>query len=380
MPRPTKPPRLWKRRERRDADGNITSRAAWIILDRGRHVRTGVEPDDIRGAEKALADYINKRHTDSIASAFRTADKIPVADVLNLYLQDIVPKHARPEATVLRLKRLAQFFGKKYLSEINGHLCRQYARSRESQSSARHDLEDLRAAINHHLEEGLHNTIIKVVLPPKETPRDRWMTRAEVAKLIRAAWRFKEPYNGKRSKRHIARFILIGIYTGTRAGVIVQTALQREPGRPYFDLDRGLYYRRPENAAESKKRRPTIPVPPRLLAHLRRWKRLGIKYAVEWNGRPIKRLDESFRFLVDEVGLEGQVTPHTLRHSCVTWLLQRGKKPWEVAGFVGMTVATLEKTYGHHHPDHLSDVLDAFNPQRFRNETPEPSMNKRCGS
>jgi integrase len=276
-----------------------------------------------------------------------------------------VPKHSRPHATVLRLKRLNDFFGKKYLGEINGQLCRAYARSRESQSSARHDLEDLRAAINHHRLEGLHNTIHSVVLPPKETPRERWLERAEAAKLFEAAYRFSEAYNRKRSKVHIARFILIGLYTGTRAGVIAQTALQREPGRPYFDLDRGLYYRRPENVAENKKRRPTVPIPPRLLAHLRRWKRMGARYAVEWNGRPIKRLDESFRFLVDEVGLEGQVTPHTLRHTCVTWLLQAGKSPWEVAGFVGMSVATLQKTYGHHHPDHLSDVLDAFNRQRF---------------
>jgi integrase len=223
----------------------------------------------------------------------------------------------------------------------------------------------LRAAINHHLEEGLHNTIIKVVLPSKDKPRERWLTRTEAAKLIRAAWRFREPYNRKASKAHVARFILIGLYTGTRAGVIAQSALQREPGRPYFDLDRGLYYRRPESAAETKKRRPTVPIPPRLLAHLRRWKRLGLKYAVEWNGRPVKRVDESFRFLVDEVGFEGQVTPHTLRHTCVTWLLQRGIDPWKVAGFVGMTIATLQATYGHHHPDYLSDVLDAFNPQRY---------------
>ena len=359
MPRKLQPPRLWKRPECRHPDGRI-ERAAWIILDRGRHVRTGVELDDVQGAEKALADYINRRHTESINSTFRTADKIPVADVLNLSLQDIVPKHARPEATVLRLKRLVQFFGNKYLSEVNGHLCRAYARSRQSQSSARHDLEDLRAAINHHLEEGLHNSIIKVVMPPKEKRRERWLTRTEVAKLIRAAWRFKEPYNRKRSKQHIARFILIGVYTGTRAGVICQSALQREPGRPYFDLDRGLYYRRPENAAETRKRRPTIPVPPRLLAHLRRWKRLGSNYAVEWQGRPIKRLDESFGFLVDEVGLEGQVIPHTLRHTCATWLMQGGTEHWKAAGFLGMTLATLEATYGHHHPDHLSDVHEAF--------------------
>jgi hypothetical protein len=118
--------------------------------------------------------------------------------------------------------------------------------------------------------------------------------------LVKAAYRFSEPYNRKRSKVHIARFILIGVYTGSRAGVIAQAALQKEIGRPYFDLDSGLFYRRPEGAAETRnKRRPTIKVPPRLLAHLRRWKRMGARYAVEWLGRPIQRVDESFRFLVE---------------------------------------------------------------------------------
>jgi integrase len=361
MPRQAQPPRLWKRPERRDADGNLTHAARWFFLDAGRQIGAGVEPDDVQGAERALVDYINKRHTESIAKQSRTADKIPIADVLNLYLKDVVPGHAHPHKTLNRMKRLAAFFGTKYLGEINGQLCRAYTDSRESQSSARHDLEDLRAAINHHLEEGLHSEIIKVKLPPKEKPRVRWLTRTEVAQLIRAAWRFKEKYNLKFSKRHIARFILIGIYTGTRAGVIAQTALQREPGRPYFDLDRGLYDRLPANSTEAhNKKRPTIPVPPRLLAHLRRWKRLGHRYAVEWVGRPVQRVDESFRFLVKEVALEGQVIPHTLRHTCATWLMQAGKNPWDVAGFLGMTLATLEATYGHHHPDYLGGVHEAF--------------------
>jgi hypothetical protein len=29
---------------------------------------------------------------------------------------------------------------------------------------------------------------------------------------------------------------------------------------------------------------------------------------------------------------------------------------WEAAGFLGMSVAVLEKTYGHHHPNHLQNA------------------------
>jgi integrase len=377
MPRQRKPPRLHPRPERRDKEGKLTHAATWIILDGGRYISTGLDASDIIGAQKALADYINRKHTESINKGPRSAESIPVADVLHLYLRDVVPTHANPKAAVRVFKRVAGFFADKYLSQVNGQLCREYAATRPAIYSARRDLEELRAAINYHHREGLHDSVIKVWLPTKARPRERWLTRSEVAKLVRAAYRFSEPYNRKRSKVHIARFILIAVYTGSRAGVIAQAALQKEIGRPYFDLDRGLFYRRPEGAAETRKRRPTIPVPPPLLAHLRRWKRMGARYAVEWLGRPIQRVDESFRFLVDEVGLEGQVIPHTLRHTCATWLMQNGTDPWKAAGFLGMTIATLERTYGHHHPNHMAGVHEAFQKHRTANVSPTIAVNRR---
>lgn len=75
MSNPAKPPRLWKRHERRDSSGRVARSAIWVIL----------------------------------------------------------------------------FFGDNNLSEINGAVCREYA--------------SMRAAINHHLNEGLHNAIVKVTIP-----------------------------------------------------------------------------------------------------------------------------------------------------------------------------------------------------------------------
>jgi integrase len=53
------------------------------------------------------------------------------------------------------------------------------------------------------------------------------------------------------------------------------------------------------------------------------------------------------------------VTRHTLRHTKVTWLMQAGVPIWEVAGFAGMSVRTLERVYGHHHPDHQEQAANA---------------------
>jgi len=293
-----------------------------------------------------------------------------VADVLALYARDIAPRHARPKETAHRIGALLAFFGEKTLAEINGALCRQYAGQRSTDTAARRELEDLRAAINHHRREGLCSEIVEVVLPQERPPRERWLTRAEAARLIWSAWRYREIQKGKatdrRSRRHVAKFILLSLYTGTRAAAVCTAALERMPGRGWIDLDRGVFYRRPAGRRETNKRQPPVPLPDQILAHLRRWKRLGQRFAVEWNRQPIKAIEKAFAHSVRDAGLTPDVTPHTLRHTAATWLMQSGTDLWEAAGFLGMTVETLHERYGHHHPDHLSGAKNAFSRHRVR--------------
>ena len=78
------------------------------------------------------------------------------------------------------------------LSEVTAAECRAYVKSRGKTGGARADLETLRAAINHHAKENLHYGLVRVTLPPKGPPRDRWLTRDEAAKLIWACWRYRE--------------------------------------------------------------------------------------------------------------------------------------------------------------------------------------------
>lgn len=62
--------------------------------------------------------------------------------------------------------------------------------------------------------------------------------------------------------------------------------------------------RKADNKRATKKRQPTIPLPRPLLAHMRRWQRNGQRFAVEFNGRPVERIDKAFRQLVKDCGLE----------------------------------------------------------------------------
>jgi hypothetical protein len=101
---------------------------------------------------------------------------------------------------------LLHFFGDKMLSDINGAASRDYAAQRSTDAAARRELEDLRAAINHHRREGLCSQVVEVVQPPERPARERWLTRAEAARLILKAWRYREvDRNDARGLAHIMR-------------------------------------------------------------------------------------------------------------------------------------------------------------------------------
>jgi hypothetical protein len=326
MPRRSKGARLWLESEERDRHGKLVRYATWVIRDGARKLRTGCAREDRAGAERALAEYLASKYRAPRDRNRHPAD-ILVLDVLNIYLADKAGKHARPEETKQRVLTLADFWQSHTLADVNGRRCREYVACRVGQpwrsakpdrtgqpprlvteAAARRELEDLRAAINHHRREGLCSEVVSVVIPEKGIARERWLTRSEAARLIWAAWRARQVMRDQRTERavgrHVARFILLGLYTGTRHAAICSAALMPTIGRGHVDLERGVFYRRVEGARETKKRQPPVRLPERLLAHLRRWERLGIanRAVVEWNGKPIRSVRKGFAAAVRAAG------------------------------------------------------------------------------
>ena len=265
MPSASKGPRLWLRKARRDRRGRITHPAVYVIRDGNYQQGTSCSQGDRGGAERALEAYLNAKHAASAKKGARDPDQIPVADVLALYGTEIAPCHARPKEAAQRLERLLAFFGGRKLAEINGNLCREFVKARSTPTAARDDLTVLRAAINHHRREGYHDRIVSVVLPKRPPGRERWLTRSEAARLLLAAWRFRENQKGKatdrRTRRHVARFILVALYTGTRAGAVCAAALEPTEGRGWIDLERGIFYRQPQGERKTKNAARPFPCP-----------------------------------------------------------------------------------------------------------------------
>jgi integrase len=397
MPRRAKGIRLWLRPEERDEGGALRLRAVWVIRDGPRKISTGSAPQDRAGAERRLGEYLADRHEPSRARG-RHPSEILIADVLAIYLTDVAPRHSREEETKQRVLTLDAWWADRALADVSGATCRAYVAHRTSQTrrsckpeatgrrarmvtaaAARRELEDLRAAINHHRLEGLCSEVVSVVLPPRGLAREKWLTRTEAARLLRAACRAKQVVFDKATLRavgrHIARFILVGLYTGTRSSAICGAALRPTIGRGYVDLDRSVFYGRAIGRGETKKRQPPVKLPLRLLVHMRRWERLGLSRhaVVEWNGKPVLSVRKGFAAAVRAADLGPEVTPHTLRHTAATWLMQAGVDLWQAAGFLGMTVEQLERTYGHHHPDYQREAVAALGGQYAERNT----VNKR---
>ena len=217
--------RLWFRSTRRDAAGKITKAARWIIKDGSRQISAGCGAGAGAEAERRLADYIASKYAPERRE--RALSEIAVADVVAIYLADVAPGQARPEKAGERAERLLEFFGHRRLDEITGALCRDYVEWRDGKGrsnkgaggGAKRDLEDLRAAINHHDKEGLHREVVRVVSRERGKRRERWLTRDEDVRLLWVWWRTRETQEGvatdKRLLRHPSNSFA-GLDTGSR--------------------------------------------------------------------------------------------------------------------------------------------------------------------
>ncbi len=343
MPRRKKGPRLFLRRRER-------SLGFWFIVDGKRQIGTGCGAEDIAGAERALEEYLVGKHRP--ASGPQRPQDVPIADVLNIYLKEHAPHTKSPEFIVYTARPVLEWWGVKTLADIKGNTCRDYVKWRLGQGvslwTARHDLSTLAAAVRFYAREyGPLSMVPLVTLPKKPRARDRWLTRKEVADMVRAA-------RARSESRHVARFILIGVYSGTRSRAILALSWLPSASGGWFDLEREVLYRMGSGEEDSKKRRPPARVHRRLLAHLRRWQRLdaaeGISHVVHYLGRPVQKLRRSWDSVCKRAGVGEDVVPHTCRHTAATWQMQAGTDHFEAAGYLGMSIDMLVRVYGHHHP------------------------------
>jgi integrase len=361
MPRPSKGARLVFNDQR----------GLWYIRDGDVKRGTGADRAHRLDAEQALARYIAEKAA-SVREAdgpVRSIEHVGVAEVLRYYA-DTRFKDLASDAQALSIKALAPFWADRKLADVRASTCAAYVAWRTAQpvrnapkrrvqsSTARRELGVLNAAIQAYHAEFPLPSVPTVTLPPAAPPRERWLRREEVAGLLRGrrAVRYKD------EREALKRFIMIGVYTGTRSGAIKGLRWDRSPDGGWIDLERGVIHRAAEGEQQTKKRKPPVKIPSRLMPFLRRWKAAdGRSFGpvIHIGGDPVVDLGKSWAAARAFAGLDSDVVPHIMRHTTCTWLAQAGADANDAANFVGMSLQMYTNVYGHHHPDFQTDVADA---------------------
>src|SRR5262249_619880 len=346
MPRRNQGPRLrW-----------LDKRGGYYIVwtERGRSRERSTGTADREQAQVALALFLQQRDR---RAGPRDPAQVLITDVLNDYQEERGKKVTAPSRIGFGVLALTDFWEGNSVADVTPQTCARYVeKRRRSAGTVRRELGVLRAAINRAHRNGLITRPVAVELPERPEPRDRWLTRDEAAWLLRAS-------RTAQGRLYMPLFILLGIYTGRRKEAILSLRW------PQVKLDTQTINFEIAGRRRTNKRRGVVRIAPELLRHLKRARRRGtdMGYVLHIDGKRIGDIKKGFAAACKRAGLTG-VTPHTLRHTAATWLMQKGIDPWQAAGFLSMSMETLQRVYAHHHPDYLREAAESIGkrPQNVR--------------
>ncbi len=270
-----------------------------------------------------------------------------VNQILDAYLADRDGKVESPETLKHSAKPLRREFGSLLPDHLTTPVVRKYITGRQeagrSNGTIIREIVTLRAALQWAVKEKWIDRAPIIEAPSKPPPRSRWLSREEADKLIAAC-----------KGRHIRLFVQLALHTAARRGAILSLEWDR------VDLERRVIYLALPGRSHGNKRRAVVPINSTLLSALTAAKAVALTdYVVEYGKRPVASVKTGFQNAVALAGLSG-VSPHTLRHTAATWMVQAAVPLAEVARYLGDSERMIERVYGHHAPDYLRRAAAAL--------------------
>lgn len=311
--------------------------ACWYDAAALRTRRISLRESDPAAAQAAFAQFLAQG---ADVYGVKETKELKIGPALEFYYQEHRKEKASARLFAPVKAHLVRHLGDRAVKDIDVPTSRDYVRVRLQEGAApgsiRNELSIVLTAAKHcvkfkHLPAG---DLPQIELPEGGEPRSRWLTHEELQRLRAAA----DPATRD--------FIDIAYWTASRkTAIFTLTKFQ-------VDLAQGRIRLAKPGERKTKKRRPLIPIVPELRPVVERLMR-------ETPGElllPEKDFNHGFLKAAERCGFE-DVSPHTLRHTRITHMLQAGIKPWVVAGFAGLTIDTLIGVYGHHCPDFMAEVL-----------------------
>jgi integrase len=245
-------------------------------------------------------------------------------------------------------KAVGPHFGHLRPDQVTVETCREYTKARKK--VGKHDgtiwteLGHLRSVFLWSLDRRLIPHAPAIERPSKPAPKDRWLTAAEIQKLLDAP-----------SAAHIHLAVLLMLSTAGRVGAILDLTWDR------VDMERGQIDLRVD-ATGPRKGRATVAMNAGLRAALSAAKAAArTDHVIEWAGERVASIKTGFNAKVASSGLKG-VTPHVLRHTAGVHLAAAGVPMTKISQYLGHSnTSVTERVYARFAPDHMrkeAEILD----------------------
>ena len=246
-------------------------------------------------------------------------------------------------------KAVLPHFGALRPDQIKVSHCRDYAAARAKQGlstgTIHTELGHLRSAVLFAEKHGMIDRAPFIWRPEKPAPNDRWLTHAEIDRLIAAA----------QTTPHIALAVLLMLTTAARVGAVLDLTWDR------VDMDRAQIDLRID-ATGPRKGRAVVPMNATLRAALSAAAEAALTdCVVEYAGAQVRSIRKGFDAAVRRAKLDG-VTPHTLRHTAAVHMAAAGIPMAQISQYLGHSnTAVTERVYARFAPEHLTDAANVLN-------------------
>jgi integrase len=319
--------------------GRLKGRYVVTWTDAGKRRRYRLDALTAKEAEREAIDLIRKER----AAPFG-------ATVESLWEAYRAEKTGRRVAVAMmhEWKAMGPHFGHLRPEHVTTEACRSYIAMRRK--AGKHDgtiwteLGHLRTVFRWAFDHGMITRAPRIERPGKPAPKDRWLTRPEIDRLLSAE-----------CAPHIKIAIHLMLATAGRVGAVLELTWDR------VNFDAGHIDLRLD-AVGPRKGRAVVAMNAGLRAVLSQaYEAATIDHVVEYAGRPVKGIKTGFNIAVANAGLKN-VSPHVLRHTAGVHLAAAGVKMEKIAQIMGhSSTSVTERVYARFAPDHLRDevaVLD----------------------
>lgn len=315
-------------------------RGKWAIVwrDGGRTRRISTGTDDEGEARLDLARFLDQ------------IGKAAPSDIKSLWADYAKRVDGRPVKRRMDFewKALGPHFGHLMAENVTEEVCDAYTARRRAEGRSDGtiwtELGDLKTVLNWaegaaRIEKAPH-----IKRPSKPEPRDRYLTEAEITRLVEAC-----------ETPHIRLAVVLMLGTAARVGAILDLTWDRVN----FDEN---YIRLSLGDGKARKGRATVPMNGMVRAALAEAKKAAMTdHVIEWSEKPVTSIKVGFAASVRRAGLVG-VSPHVLRHTAAVHMAKNGVPMSMIAQYLGHGDDRItQRVYARFAPDHMAAASEAVN-------------------